>query len=509
MITVQASGKQFWTHDVEAFLFFMSEDLQTASNLSSLGEVEKHYPNVKEVLKKHNFNGKVGQSFMLTAQRNNKLIEFIFIGTGKGGRDWNVELETLRRALGSAILLLKKSNIPSAVMALPNTENYHVNSYELLKQLVIVAQLASYEFVTFKKSKQSNWQCALTIEVKMAEEAHLQAAVNEGTIIGEATNMTRHWADLPANILTPIKLSQEAEKVALHNKLKCTVFGKERAEELGMGSFLSVGQGSVQPCKFVTIEYRSEVKNTPTIAIIGKGITYDTGGISLKPSSSMEGMKYDMSGAAAVIATMHVIGQLKPKVNVVALAPITENMPSGSASRQDDIVTAMNGKTIEIKNTDAEGRLILADALCYAEKFYNPDIIIDLATLTGACLFALGYFYSGLMTQDKKLLEMLPKVGALTGDRVWPLPLDDDFKPANDSYVADIANSGSPSYKAGTIIGACFLNEFVSKSRWAHLDIAGTADAVPKVNYIGGGKGATGVGVRLLSEYIMNYEKYE
>lgn len=509
MITIQTSGQPFWTHDKEAYLFFMTENLQTASNLSSLGEVEKHYPNVRDVLKKHNFDGKAGQTFMLTSKRNDALVEFIFLGIGKGTNAWNVELETLRRALGSAILMLKKSNIKSAIMALPNTTIYQVSSAELLKQLIIVAHLASYEFVTFKKSKQSNWQCNLTIEVKMAEEAHLQTAVKEGTVIGEATNMTRHWADLPANILTPTKLSQEAEKIGLHNNLKCTIFGKERAEELGMGSFLSVAAGSVQPCKFVALEYRSDSKDAPTIAIIGKGITYDTGGISLKPSANMEGMKYDMSGAAAVISTMHVIGQLKPKVNVIALAPLTENMPSGSASRQDDIVTAMNGKTIEIKNTDAEGRLILADALCYAEKFYNPDIIIDIATLTGACLFALGYFYTGLMTQDKKLLEMLPKAGALTGDRVWPLPLDDDFKPANDSYVADVANSGSPAYKAGTIIGACFLSEFVSKARWAHLDIAGTADGVPKINYIGSGKGATGAGVRLLSEFIMNYEQYQ
>ncbi len=509
MITIQTSGTPFWTHDVEAYLFFMGEDLQTTSNLSSIGEVEKYYPNIKDVLKRHKFTGKTGQSYTLTAKRNDHLVEFIFLGIGKGDKDWNVELEILRRALGGAIHLLKKSNIPSAVMALPPTEHYHVDSAELLKQLAIVAHLASYEFVTFKKSKESNWQCNLTIEVKMAEEHRLQHALFEGNTIGEATNMTRHWSDLPANILTPTRLSQEAEKIATHNKLHCTVFGKDRAMELGMGAFLAVDAGSAQECKFVVMEYRTEQKNAPTIAIVGKGVTYDTGGISLKPSSSMEGMKYDMSGAGAVIATMHVIAQLKPKVNVVCLTPLVENMPSGTAARQDDIVTAMNGKTIEIKNTDAEGRLILSDALCYAEKFYAPDIIIDIATLTGACLYALGYFYTGLMTQDKKLLEMLPKVGALTGDRVWPLPFDDDFKPANDSYVADIANSGSPAYKAGTIIGACFLSEFVEKARWAHLDIAGTADGVPKINYIGGGKGATGAGVRLLSEFICNYDKYQ
>ncbi len=182
-------------------------------------------------------------------------------------------------------------------------------------------------------------------------------------------------------------------------------------------------------------------------------------------------------------------------------------MPSGKAAKEDDVVIAMNGKSIEIKNTDAEGRLILADALCYAEKYYNPDVIIDIATLTGACLMALGYFYSGLMTQDEYLLKTLPELGKKTGDRVWPLPLDDDFKPANKSHVADVANTGSPAYKAGTIIGACFLSEFVKKTPWAHIDIAGTADSVPDVNYLGNGQGATGAGIRLLTEFVLSYKK--
>jgi leucyl aminopeptidase len=252
------------------------------------------------------------------------------------------------------------------------------------------------------------------------------------------------------------------------------------------------------------MEYRADEK-APVIALIGKGVTYDTGGISLKGASFMEGMHYDMSGAAAVIATMNIIAQLKPKVNVVGITPLVENMPSGKASRQDDIIRAMNGKTIEIKNTDAEGRLILADAICYAEKFYKPDVMIDIATLTGACMRALGYFYSGLMTDDEYLLEQLPKLGQKTGDRVWALPFDEDYKPANKSKVADIANSGSVRYHAGAITAAWFLRSFVEKTPWAHLDIAGTADSVPDINYLG--KTSAGAGIRLLTEFVLNYKK--
>ena len=273
-----------------------------------------------------------------------------------------------------------------------------------------------------------------------------------------------------------------------------------------MGGFLAVGAGSDQPSKFVVLEYKTKEKNAPTIALAGKGITFDTGGISLKPSESMHGMKYDMSGAAAVIATLKIIAQLKPDINVIGVTPLVENMPDGKAQRQDDVIRFMNGKTAEIKSTDAEGRLVLADALCYAEKFYSPETIIDIATLTGACVAALGYFYTGLMTQDDTLLEVLPKIGFATGDRAWPLPLDDDYKPANNSPIADLRNTGSAEYKAGTITAGFFLQEFVKNARWAHLDIAGTADGVPGVSYLG--RGSTGAGIRLLVEFIMHYRLY-
>jgi len=216
-------------------------------------------------------------------------------------------------------------------------------------------------------------------------------------------------------------------------------------------------------------------------------------------------MKFDMSGAAAVIETLSVVAQLKPAINVIGVAPTVENMPSGKASRQDDIITFMNGRTAEINSTDAEGRLILADALCYAEKNYNPDVIIDIATLTGAASFVGGHFYTCLLTGDDQLAEELLKLGQVTGDKVVRLPFDDDFKKAITTPVADLSNTGSPKYGAGTITAAWFLQHFVSKSRWAHLDIAGTAHDVPGINYLG--EGATGAGVRLMTEFVMTFKK--
>jgi leucyl aminopeptidase len=304
-----------------------------------------------------------------------------------------------------------------------------------------------------------------------------------------------------------MELAKEAKKVADEFKLKCTIFGAEKAKELGMGGFLCVNAGSDQPGQFVILEYHTTAKNAPTIALVGKGVCFDSGGISLKPSESMHGMKFDMSGAAAVIATMRVLAQLNPSVNVIGVTPLVENMPSGKAARQDDIITFMNGKTAEIKSTDAEGRLILADALHYAEKNYNPEVIIDIATLTGACAYSLGHFYSAIMTRDQALCDTLSAAGRLTGDKLWQLPLDDDFKDAIKSDVADISNTGSKAYLAGTVTATCFLENFVEKACWAHLDIAGTADSVPGVNYLG--KGATGVGIRLFIEFVMNYRKAE
>lgn len=508
MINVELTQEKFWLNDVEGYIFLITEEMESASDLVTLDKIDKEfYPNVKNILKKHKFTGKSGQVFVLTANKNGKLAQFIFVGLGKQKDVWHRELELLRRAFAAAIQKLKGLEIHSAVVAVPESAPFGVTSEELLKQLVINAYMADYEFTKFKsdKKKDKEWGGTLFIEIDTKSNTMLAQAFNQGKIIGQSINEARHWADLPANILTPTELAKNAKRIADDFNLECTIFGEAKAKELGMGGFLCVDAGSDQPGQFVILEYRTDKKDAPTIALVGKGVCFDTGGVSLKPSDSMHGMKFDMSGAAAVIASMKIIAQLKPEINIVGVTPLVENMPSGKAARQDDIITFMNGKTAEINSTDAEGRLILADALHYAEKNFNPEVMIDLATLTGACAYSLGHFYSAIMTRDEALSNELQSLGRLTGDKVWPLPLEDDYKDAIKSDVADISNTGSRAYLAGTVTATCFLENFVEKARWAHLDIAGTADAVPGVNYLG--KGATGVGVRLLIEFVMNYKR--
>ena len=508
MIDIQITEKKFWENEVEGYVFFLKENLESTCDFAQIMQIEKNfYPNLKDILKKHKFTGKKGESFVLTATKDKKLIQFIFIGLGNLIDKWNIELENLRRAVGATVNILKKLEIKNAVLAVPDEKPFGLIKARLVRQMVIVGLMADYEFKKFKSDKKEaeEWKGQLLLSLGSQQDQTFAISLREGTIIGEATNFARSLADLPANHLTPTSLSKEAIKIADEYDLECTVFGVEKAKELGMGGFLGVDAGSDEEGKFVVLEYSTSKKDAPTIALVGKGVTFDTGGISLKPSDSMHGMKFDMSGAAAVIATMKVIGQLKPEVNVVGITPLVENMPSGKALKQDDILTFMNGKTAEIKSTDAEGRLILADALCYAEKFYNPEVILDIATLTGACLYGLGHSYAGLMTRDEIIGTKLQAISLVTGDKVWPLPMDEDFKGAIKSDVADVANCGAINYKAGTITAAWFLSNFVEKAKWAHIDIAGTADGVPEVNYLG--KGATGAGVRLFVEFVMNYVK--
>lgn len=505
MLSMQLTQKNFWDNAVEGYVFFLRENLQPTTDLASIDLIEKEfYPHLKELLKKHLFEGKRGQSFVLSGMRNGSLVQFIFVGLGALDKPWHEELEVLRRAVGTTILQLKKLSIKNAVVALPDEKPFGVDAVELLKQITIIAHMASYEFITFKSEKKSDWDCQLFFACGTNDHSSHVAALEQGNVIANAINNARHWADMPANIMTPTALATEAEKIAKKHELASTIFGREKALELGMGGFCAVDSGSDQDGKFVVLEYRTKRKDAPTIALCGKGIAFDTGGINLKPTSGIDGMKYDMCGAAGVIAMMDVFATLKPNVNVIALAPCVENMPSGKAARPDDIITCMNGKTVEIKNTDAEGRLVLSDTLCYAEKYYTPDIIIDIATLTGAVQHGLGHFYTAVMTKDEKLATDLLAASKLTGDRLWELPLDDDFKEAIKSDVADIHNNGSSSYYGGTIVGATFLRNFVQKSRWAHLDIAGTSHHVPGINYMG--KGATGASLRLLVEFVMGYK---
>ena len=371
------------------------------------------------------------------------------------------------------------------------------NAIWLVRQGVLAAHDVLFRADQLKSKKDNDKPAlaAISFSVASKDARSANAALAQGEAIARGMNLTRELGNLPANICTPTYLAGQAQKLAKEFKLKCEVLDRARMEKLGMGSLLSVARGSHQPPQFIVLEYRGGKAKAKPIVLVGKGVTFDTGGISLKPGAEMDEMKYDMSGAASVLGTFHALAAMKLPLNVVGLIPTTENMPGGAATRPGDIVTSMSGQTIEVLNTDAEGRLILCDALTYAERF-EPDCVVDVATLTGACVIALGAVASGLMANDDDLAEALLEAGQISGDRAWQLPLWEDYQEMLKSNFADIPNI-SGSRAAGTITGACFLARFTKKYRWAHLDIAGTAWRS------GASKGSTGRPVPLLTHFLL------
>ncbi len=378
-----------------------------------------------------------------------------------------------------------------------------------LGDAVAIGQFAAQGFATSQfeldkyKTKDKNDKSVdkLVVCVEGADASKLKSGLGRGRAIGEAMNFTRDLANEPPNILTPTEMASRAQKMAKETGLKYEVLDEAKMEKLGMGSLLSVSKGSEQPAKLIVLRYtpaKSTAKKGDLLALVGKGITFDTGGISLKPGEGMDAMKYDMSGGATVLGTMRAIAQIKPSVPVLGIVAAVENMPDGKASRPSDIVTASNGKTIEILNTDAEGRLILADAVAYAEK-QGATRIVDMATLTGAVIIALGDQNTGVMGNDQELVDQIISLGRENGEGFWQLPVSKEYSKQIRSDIADIKNIG-PRGKAGTIMGAVFIQEFVDKAKWAHLDIAGTAwyDAVRPHQ----AKGPTGVAIRTLVSLV-------
>jgi len=318
--------------------------------------------------------------------------------------------------------------------------------------------------------------------------AHAQALVS-------GIEVAKEWANRPANHATPSMLAEAAKSIAKGVSFKCEVMGPKEVTKLGMGAFLAVARGSVEPLRFIVMRYNGAPASQAPVVLVGKGITFDTGGISIKPAAEMDEMKFDMCGAASVLGVFKALAELKPALNVVGLIPATENMPDGLAVKPGDVVTSMSGQTIEILNTDAEGRLVLCDALTYAERF-KPKAVIDIATLTGACVIALGGVRSGLFSSDDALAQSIQSAGEASGDTCWRMPLDDDYAEGLKSRFADVANVAGR--QAGSVTAAKFLQRFASKYPWAHLDIAGTAWRS------GAAKGATGRPVALLLHYLLS-----
>ena len=336
-----------------------------------------------------------------------------------------------------------------------------------------------------------------------ADAATLRRAIDRGRALAEATCFARDLANEPSNLLTPTEMARRASAWADANGLECQILEAEECERLGMGAFLGVARGSHQPPKFIVLRYRGGGAE-PGLGLVGKGVTFDTGGISIKPAANMEAMKQDMSGGAAVIAAIGAIARLKPAVNVTAIVPATENMPGGGAIKPGDVLTAMNGVTIEVINTDAEGRLILADALCYANHL-GLSPLVDVATLTGACSVALGTIATGLMTNDDALGQRVMEAGQRAGEKIWQLPMYEEYEEQIKSNVADVKNTGGR--PAGAITAAKFLAKFAGDTPWVHLDMAGTDDADKDSGVTV--KGATGVPVRALIQFVLAYASAE
>lgn len=503
MVTINVVAGKVFDQSVDTFIMFVVQD---ELNSAALKAAEKElFPGLAAVMKKKEFTGRAQSKLELPLVNGKSVRSLLLVGLGEPHNKKKIPLEQYRRAVGVAIKTIAHDQETSCAFSLPAASLFDVSSDELMRQTVTIAEMAGYhydELITSKHLKTADVQVFLCVDAK--DKAAATKAAQEGHEIGRAVNTTRFWVDTPPSRMTPIDLAHEAKKIAKEEGLKFTSFSEAEINKMGMGGLASVSRGSELDCQLVIMEYHTKKKSAPTIAFVGKGITFDSGGLSLKPANAMETMKDDMSGAASVIATMRALAHLKPDVNVIGVAPLSENLPSGSASKPGDVVKFYNGKTAEIKNTDAEGRLILADALAYTVKHYKPDFIIDIATLTGACAHALGHFFTGMMSQHDDAVERVEAAARNTGDRVWRLPMDNDYKPAIKSTMADLCNIGSPSYKAGSITAAFFLQSFVGDTPWVHLDIAGTAFDVPDISYFR--PGATGASVRLLIDLAMNWK---
>lgn len=415
---------------------------------------------------------------------------------GCGGKG-PVAPESARRAAGNAVPQLAANRVTRVVVDMTPDARWPVDAF--LEGLA----LGQYKFVRYKavkdeEPKPSVEAVVLVTKSKRAAD-ELRERCRRAALVCESVNWARDLANAASNDMTPAQLAYEARSLAEWLHLGDETLDEGRMSELGMHALLGVAKGSAEPPKLVALTYHHG-HHAPTVAIVGKGVTFDTGGVSIKPAEKMHEMKWDMCGAAAVLGAMRVVGQLKPRMNVVCVVPAVENAVDARAQKPGDIVRAYNGKTIEVHNTDAEGRLILADALAYTLDHYRPDTTVDLATLTGAAVVALGHYAAAVMATDDVLLESLRASGEAAGERLWPMPLWEDYRKLIEGTHADVCNIGPPR-EAGTIIGGCFLREFVGDARWAHVDIAGTAYGAQHISYLDP-KSASGFGVRLLSHWI-------
>lgn len=448
---------------------------------------------ISKLLRRGDISGETGDSLMLHDVPGISSERVLLVGCGKANE---LTHKTYQRIVDSAASILNKAKIKSALVSLCDLED---KSLSVPMQVRLATEALLYNHYRFSGFKNGDKPTLTKASLHIADKRSInkaKVALDIGNAIGLGRNAARELGNLPGNICTPSYLAEQAKQYdSRYSKLKTTVLNLKDMEKLGMGALLSVTRGSRQPPKLIVMHYSGGKKDEQPYVLVGKGVTFDSGGISIKPGAAMDEMKFDMCGAASVMGTMITINELKLPINVIGIVPSVENMPDGAASKPGDVVTSMSGQTIEILNTDAEGRLILCDALTYSEKF-KPKAIIDVATLTGACVIALGAHPAGLLSNQQKLADQILHAGNTCGDRAWQLPLWEDYQEQLKSNFADMANIGGR--EAGTITAACFLSRFTKKQHWAHLDIAGIA-------WNGGDKkGATGRPVPLLTQYLLD-----
>ncbi|MGE5170452.1 MAG: leucyl aminopeptidase [Rudaea sp.] len=453
---------------------------------------------ISEIIRRGDMEGKLGATLLLHNVRGTLADRVLLIGLGKE-RDFRDR--EFRQAIRSAVKLLNETGSYEAVLYLTEEKVKRREVAWRVEHAVIVAMDAVYRFEQMKSEPTEVRRPLRKLTLSVPQRSDLgagEAAAARGLAIAQGMDFAKDLGNLPGNVCTPRYLAERAQELSkAYPEVKVTVLERAEIEALGMGSFLSVSSGSEEPPRFIVLEYDQSQRKQKPIVLVGKGITFDTGGISIKPAADMDQMKFDMCGAASVLGTFRAIAELKSKLSLVGLVPTCENMPSGRATKPGDIVKSMSGQTVEILNTDAEGRLILADALTYAER-YEPQAVIDVATLTGAIVIALGHVASGVFSNSDSLARALIAAGEDAYDRGWQMPLWDDYQEALASNFADFANVGGRA--GGSVTAACFLSRFARKYDWAHIDVAGVAWKEGKE------KGATGRPVPMLATWLLAHE---
>ena len=476
--------------DCDCAIVGIFEDKNLSASAKTLDDASNGA--ISSVLKTGDMQGKIGTCLLMHHIAGVAATRLLLVGLGK--EDEFTEAQ-YRKAVRAAVKAIPKG-VVSAGFYLAELETKKTTVLNKVAALAEVLMDATYQVNAIKLKKAEPLTLnKVSIYVEKSDSTHAEAGLKQGLAIAAGVALAKDLGNLPPNICTPTYLGEQAKMLAKTYGFKAEVLEEAEIRKLGMGSFLGVAQGSVEPPRLIVLQHNKGKQGQKPVVLVGKGITFDTGGISLKPGAEMDEMKYDMCGAASVLGTFKAIGELDLAINAVAIIPTCENMPSGNAIKPGDILTSMSGQTIEVLNTDAEGRLILCDALTYAERF-EPSAVVDIATLTGACVIALGHHPSAVFSNQDVLAHELIAAGESAHDRAWHMPLWEEFQTQLDSNFADMANIGGRA--GGSITAACFLSRYAKKYDWAHLDIAGTAWKSGKE------KGGTGRPVPLLTTFLVN-----